>query len=137
QFVRDPAEGLENIAGWFAWFPEPRPDAFLSNLFQLEGSTAYLIRLEGSQNREVTVAGKPIFRPADWVANAFTLTGLPVSIGQPPTFAEYFSPSTAHRDQPVYTLGANGRWELVASPASQAIERGRAYWIWTDGASRF
>lgn len=137
QFVRDPAEGLENIAGWFAWFPEPRPDAFLSNLFQLEGSTAYLIRLEGSQNREVTVTGKPIFRPADWVANAFTLTGLPVSIGQPPTFAEFFSPSTAHRDQPVYTLGANGRWQLITSPASQTIERGRAYWVWTDGASRF
>jgi len=137
QFVRDPAEGLENIDGWFAWFPEPRPDAFLSNLFQLEGNTAYLIRLDGSQQRQVTISGRPLFRPTAWVSNAFSLTGLPVSTQNPPTFAEYFANSVAHAGQPVYTLNAQGRWQLVSSPGSQTIERGRAYWIWTRGSSRY
>jgi hypothetical protein len=137
QFVRDPAEGLENIDGWFAWFPEPRPDAFLSNLFQLEGNTAYLIRLDGNQQRQVTLSGRPLFRPTAWVSNAFTLTGLPASTQHPPTFAEYFGPSTAHSGQPVYTLDAQGRWQLVSSPGSQTIERGRAYWIFTRGSSRY
>ena len=137
QFVRDPAEGLENIEGWFAWFPEPRPDAFLSNLFQLEGNTAYLIRLEGSQTRQVTISGRPLFRPPAWVPNAFTLTGLPVSPTQPPTFAEYFARSDAHAGQPVYTLGSNGRWQLVTSPSSEPVQRGRAYWVWTEGTSRY
>ena len=51
QFVADPAEDLENIDGWFAWFPEPRPEAFLSNLFRIDGATAYLVKLEGSSGK--------------------------------------------------------------------------------------
>ena len=38
QFIRDPSEGLENVEGWFAWFPEPRPDAMLTNLFTIDGN---------------------------------------------------------------------------------------------------
>lgn len=137
QFVRDPSEGLENIAGWFAWFPAPRPESFLTNLFQVEGNTAYLVKLEGSQSRQITVEGRPLFRPVRWQPNAFTLTGLPVSGTQPPSFAEFFATSNAHANQPIYTLGSDGRWRLVASPAAESILPGRAYWIFTDGTSRY
>lgn len=137
QFVRDPAEGLENIAGWFAWFPDPRPEAFLTNLFQIEGNTAYLVRLDGTQPRQITITGRPLFRNARWETNAFTLTGLPVSATQPPSFAEYFLPSPQHAGQPVYTLGSDGRWRLVTSPASEPIRSGQAYWIYTRGTSRY
>lgn len=137
QFVRDPSEGLENLAGWFAWFPQPRPDAFLSNLFQIEGGTAYLVRLEGSQARQVTISGRPLFRPRVWQANAFSLTGLPVSSTNPPSFAEYFAPSSAHAGQPVYTLDPDGRWRLVTAPGSEAVRPGRAYWIYTRGNSNY
>jgi hypothetical protein len=137
QFVRDPAEGLENLDGWFAWFPPPRPDAFLSNLFRLEGGTAYLIRLEGTQARSVTLQGRPLFRPARWTPNAFTLTGLPVAATTAPSFAEFFAPSDNHRGQPVYRLAADGRWQLVAAPASEPVAPGRAYWIYTAGNSTY
>jgi hypothetical protein len=137
QFVRDPGEGLENIEGWFAWFPQPRPDAFLTNLYQIEGGTAYLVRLEGSQSRQITITGRPLFRPRIWQADAFSLTGLPIDPGNAPSFAEYFARSPAHAGQPVYTLESDGRWRLVTSPASEVILPGRAYWVFTRGNSNY
>ncbi len=137
QFVRDPAEGLDNIAGWFAWFPDPRPEAFLTNLFQVEGNTAYLVKLEGTQSRQITIQGRPLFRPTRWQPSAFTLTGLPVSVTQPPSFAEFFAPSDAHVGQPVYTLASDGHWRLLTSPAAETVQPGRAYWIYTKGSSRY
>lgn len=137
QFIRDPAEGLENIAGWFAWFPQPRPDAFLTNLYQIEGGAAYLVRLEGSQSRQITITGRPVFRGRFWQPDAFTLTGLPVSESDAPSFAEFFGPSQAHAGQPIYTLESDGRWRLVAAPASETVRAGRAYWVYTRGNSNY
>lgn len=136
QFIRDPAEGLDNLEGWFGWFPAPRPEAFLTNLFRLDGNVAYLVELGGNTTRQVTVRGRPVYRRIAWRADEFTLTGLPVSPDNPPTFAEFFSASPAHADQPVYRLGSNGRWQLV-SAASTPIETGEAYWIFTRGNSRY
>ena len=42
-FISDPAEGLMNLEGWFGYFPEPKPEAFLSNIYTLSANTAYLI----------------------------------------------------------------------------------------------
>ncbi|MEM1080887.1 MAG: hypothetical protein AAGH65_04830, partial [Pseudomonadota bacterium] len=134
RFIEDPAEGLENIEGWFAWFPEPRPEAFLSNLFRMDANTAYLVRLEGSQPATITISGRPEFIPLAWQTNAFTLTGLPVAETNPPTFAEFFERSGAHQGQPIYELDANGRWEVI-DPANTAIDSNTAYWIFTDGNS--
>lgn len=137
QFIRDPAEGLENLEGWFGWFPEPRPEAFLSNLFRMDGNTAYLIRLNGNQNRQLVLTGKPRFRAPRWEANAFTLTGLSVDPADPPTFAEFFSASPAHQGQPAFRLASDGRWQEVTAPASTTMQAGEAYWIWTQGNSRY
>ncbi|MCB1559605.1 MAG: hypothetical protein KDI75_00645 [Xanthomonadales bacterium] len=137
QFITDPAESLQNINGWFAWFPEPRPEAFLSNLFKISGKTAYLIKLEGSATRQLTITGKPRLKPVAWQPNAFTLTGLPVSRTTPPSFAEYFSASSAHQGQPVYTLQSNGQWTLINAPGSTSVEAGRAYWIYSKGNSNY
>lgn len=137
QFIRDPAEGLENVDGWFAWFPEPRPEAFLTNLFRISGQTAYLVKLEGGTSRQITIVGKPRVLPIAWQANAFTLTGLPVSPDSPPSFGEFFSASAAHQAQPIYRLSPNGQWQLLDSGSSTAIEPGVAYWIYTAGNSRY
>ncbi|HRG14791.1 MAG TPA: hypothetical protein PLB00_02210 [Pseudomonadota bacterium] len=137
QFIRDPAEGLENIEGWFGWFPQPRPEAFLSNLFLIDGGTSYLVRVDGGATHQVTLSGKPKFRAPRWQPDAFTLTGLPVTASNGPSFAEYFEASSAHTGQPVYRLAPNGQWQLVTSPASTVIEPGRAYWIRTEGNSSF
>lgn len=137
QFIRDPAEGLENVDGWFAWFPEPRPESFLTNLFSIDGNAAYLVRLEGSTSRNLVIRGIPRFRPTRWTADAFTLTGLPVAASNRPSFADFFASSEAHRGQPVYALSAAGQWQRVTSPASTLVEPGRAYWVYTDGSSRY
>ena len=136
RFIEDPAEGLQNIEGWFAWFPEPRPEAFLSNLFRINANTAYLVHVEGDQTHRITLDGRPLLVPQRWETNRFTLTGLPVGPDNPPTFAEYFEPSAEHRDQPVYRLDADGRWRAV-NPATTPIRAGEAYWIFTNGNSRY
>ncbi|HKL51757.1 MAG TPA: hypothetical protein VJ908_11355 [Wenzhouxiangellaceae bacterium] len=136
EFVTDPAAGLLELEGWFGWFPEPRPEAFLSNLFQISANTAYLVEMEGTQTRQITITGDPVFRDIRWRSDGFTLTGLPVSPVQPPSFAEFFEPSGAHRGQPVYSLSSDGRWSAVP-PASTMIDSNHAYWVRTAGNSRF
>ncbi|MDT8437621.1 MAG: hypothetical protein RQ729_01275 [Wenzhouxiangellaceae bacterium] len=136
RFIEDPAEGLQNIEGWFAWFPEPRPEAFLSNLFRINANTAYLVHVEGTQSHRISLTGRPLLVPQRWETNRFTLTGLPVALQNAPTFAEYFAPSAAHRDQPVYRLRPNGRWEVV-NKAATPVRAGEAYWIFTQGNSRY
>lgn len=136
RFVQDPAEGLDNIEGWFAWFPEPRPEAFLSNLFRINANTAYLIRIEGSASHQITIAGRPELLPLRWQTDAFTLTGLPVAAQNTPTFGEFFAGSAAHQNQPAYRLGSNGHWQVV-NQATTAINSGEAYWIFTQGNSQF
>lgn len=136
EFVEDPAEGLENIDGWFAWFPEPRPEAFLSNLYRIDPNTAYLVEVEGNESHEIAIEGRPKHRSQHWESDAFTLTGLPVSEIAPPTFEEYFETSNAHIGQPVYRLDPDGTWHEV-DKSSTAIRDGEAYWIHTRGNSRF
>lgn len=136
EFVEDPAEGLDNVDGWFAWFPEPRPEAFLSNLFRVDPNVAYLVELEGSESHEIVLEGQPRYRPIAWETDAFTLTGFTVDTGAAPTFEEYFSPSPAHESQPVYQLDPDGTWNEVDA-ASTPIRDGEAYWIYTDGNSRY
>lgn len=136
RFIQDPAEGLQNVEGWFAWFPEPRPEAFLSNLFRINANTAYLVRLEGTEPLQVVLDGRPQLVPLRWQTDAFTLTGLPVAPLNPPTFGEFFANSPAHQGQPIYKLQANGQWQVV-NPASTAIREGEAYWVYTEGNSRY
>ena len=136
RFVEDPADGLENIEGWFAWFPEPRPEAFLTNLFRINANTSYLVHIEGSQSHQIDLVGRPVLVPLRWQTDAFTLTGLPVADVDPPTFAEFFSNSGNHAGQPIYQLDDDGRWQLV-DPSSTAIESGEAYWVFTRGNSRY
>jgi hypothetical protein len=136
RFIEDPAEGLQNIEGWFAWFPETRPEALLTNLFRLDANTAYLVHVEGTQSHQVTLRGRPELVPIRWQTDAFTLTGLPVALSNPPTFAEFFANSAAHQGQPIYRLDDDGRWQVV-DPASDVTRAGEAYWIFTEGNSRY
>ena len=136
EFIADPAEGLQNLEGWFGWFPEPRPEAFLSNLYKISANTSYLVEMDGTATHQITINGRPEFRPPQWRTDGFALTGLPVSPDMPPTFAEFFEYSAAHQGQPFYELGADGRWTLVA-PATTTIDSDRAYWIYTRGNSSY
>lgn len=136
-FIQDPAEGLLSLDGWFGYFPEPRPEAFLSNLYTISGNTSYLIYLDDNHNRSVQIAGTPVLTNVTWKSNGFTLTGLPVNPAVEPTFSAYFALSDAHLNQPIYQLNSAGFWELVTDPSTRSIKSGEAYWIFTDGISNY
>lgn len=136
-FIQDPAEGLLSVDGWFGYFPEPRPEAFLTNLFTLSGNTAYLVYLDDVTNRSFTVSGKPVYKGINWRSNGFTLTGLPVQPDSEPSFADYFSLSQQHANQPIYRLNSSGVWEQITNPLTTVINSGEAYWIYTEGNSNY
>lgn len=137
QFIRNPDDGLQNIEGWFAWFPEPRPDAVLTNLFTVDANTAYLVRLpDDAATQQLVISGSPRYSPIVWRPNEFTLTGLPVTASNTPTFNEFFSRSPAHQAQPMYRLdNTDGRWKLLTG--STPINANEAYWVFTKGNSRY
>ncbi len=136
-FIQDPAEGLLSIDGWYGYYPEPQPEAFLTNLFTITGNTSYLIYLDGSSNKNVTVTGRPVFSTIQWRPNGFTLTGLPVMPGDEPSFADYFSLSQEHTNQPVYRLNSSGIWEQITDVNATTIKSGEAYWVYTKGNSNY
>jgi len=134
----NPADGLAGIAGWRVYFQTESPDsqlADLSDLFTLRANNAYLIKFNGSQPAVITITGKPVMQKRRWSADAYTLTGLNVDPALSPSFETYFAASEAHASSPVYELGTDGIWRLVDPTAP--IRHGRAYWIFTVGASSF
>ncbi len=135
--VPDPGEGLRQLTGWRGFFPRPRPEALLTNLFALEANRAYLVKLGGAEPVTVTVAGKPVIVPLEWQPDSFNLVGFHVDSGAPPSFGAFLASSDAHAGQPVYRLDPAGFWQLVDQPYSTAIRSGEAYWIFTTGTSTF
>ncbi len=136
-FVVDPAEGLLSVDGWYGYFPEPRPEAFLSNLYTISANTAYLVKLDGSTNKTITITGKPVLRKKQWTTNGYTLTGFPFIEGDEPSFGDFFATSESHTNQPVYRLTQQGQWELVDDPYLSVMNSGESYWIFTEGTSQF
>ena len=136
-FVSDPAQGLENVEGWRGWYPRPRPEALLSNLFAVEANRAYLVKLNGSVPVTLEIPGRPLNLPLEWVPDSFNLVGFQVDTASPPTFGAYLSPSPAHAGQPIYRLAPSGVWQPLPSPYSAQIRSGEAYWIFTRGNSAF
>lgn len=136
QFIQDPDEGMPLDGGWLGYFPRPRPEAFLTNLYILQANRAYLIKLEGTQSVTWTVSGVPSLRSMAWVADSFNLTGFHVDPERPPTFGAYFADRSAFENQPVYHL-VNGSWSLIEQPYSTTINPGEAYWVYSDGKADF
>lgn len=136
-FIVNPAEGLLNLEGWYGYFPEPKPEAFLSNLYTLSANTAYLIKLEGSVAKTIEISGQPKFVKKNWRTNGFTLTGFPLVKGSEPSFGDFFANSSAHQGQPIYKLNPQGVWEAVSDPYLERMKSGEAYWFYTNGTSRY
>lgn len=136
-FISDPAEGLLSVDGWFGYYPEPRPEAFLSSLYAMSGNLPYLIKLDDTVNHTLTITGVPVTMPLKWRGDSFNLTGLPVEPGNEPSFGDFFETSTAHLDQAIYKLNSTGVWQLVDDPFTEVIKSGEAYWIYTEGVSKY
>lgn len=136
-FIDDPDEGLLKLQGWQGYFPRPRPEAFLSNLFMLQANRAYLVRLNGVEPVTWRIQGRPVLRRTTWVTDSFNLVGFAVDPQHPPTFGAYFEGSEAHAGQPIYRLGEGGVWTLVEHPYSETVNSGEACWVYTRGASTY
>ncbi|MGV6853353.1 MAG: hypothetical protein ACWA5R_14410 [bacterium] len=136
-FITDPSEGLLQREGWFAYFPPKRPEAFLSNLFKMDSHHAYLINVEGLDPVTLTISGVPDYQDLTWAPDAYTLTGLPVSEVNPPSFAEFFQYSPHHQNAEIYQLSNDGHWQIVTDPLLVSAEAGKAYWIYTKGRSTY
>jgi hypothetical protein len=134
EFIDDPDERLIASPAWQGYFPRPRPESILTNLFAVQGNRAYLLKIEGSAPVVWSVTGRPeVQRPA-WVPDSFNLAGFFVDPAIPVSFATFLAPSEAHSGQPVFRL-IGGVWQQV--PPSTQIRSGEAYWVYCQGPSSY
>ena len=135
KFIEDPTEELIASPAWQGYFPQPRPEAVLTNLFAVLPNRAYLLKIDGDEPVNWTVHGKPEITRTTWGPDAFNLVGFHVDPAIPPTFATFLAPSPAHAGQPVFRL-VDGSWQQ-ANPATTPIRSGESYWVYCNGASDY
>ncbi len=135
EFIQDPDEGVWSQPGWHAYFPEGRPDAFLTGLHAIVGNRAYLVKLGGTETVTWTVTGRPQVPRIRWEPDSYNLVGFPVDPEDPPTLGGFLSASAAHAGQPVYRIGEQGVWVPMAP--SDLLRAGVAYWVYCEGGSDF
>lgn len=134
QYIRDPGDAPWRAEGWSVWHAASQVESVLSDLHEIRAGHAYLIRTSAAGT--VSITGEARFTRLEWQPNNCTFTGLPVDESQGPTFQQFFAGSPAHARLRIYRL-ENGYWRLVRDPATTRAKAGEAYWIQTDGASRF
>src|SRR6187399_3282524 len=78
EFVDDPTERLAPSAQWLGYFPRPRPESILTNLFAVQANRAYLIKIDGNLPVTWTVKGSPEVQSYRWSPDGFNLVGFPV-----------------------------------------------------------
>jgi len=122
QFVKNPAADLSLAQGWAVWYAQSRPDAFLSNLYEVQGAKAYLIH--ATTNATLTLTGEVPPVLTTWKPDAFNFVGFSLQDPGAPTFAQFFAGSSAHTPGRIYRL-SEGIWRQVLDPGAETM-RGRA-----------
>ena len=133
EFIDDPTEQMVPSPQWLGYFPRPRPESILTNLFAVQANRAYLLKIDGNVPVTWTVTGTPEVQDYRWAPDSFNLVGFPVDPQQQPTFGQFLAPSPAHVGQPIYRLVA-GQWQEIASPFGTAIQLGRGLLGFLQGA---
>jgi len=137
QFVQDPTTLVPEQPEWLTYFPPASPQSFLTNLFLVQGGRAYLVKLSGTQAKDLVLRGQPSIRQTQWMSDSYNFVGFHADAAAPPTFAAFFAPSTAHAGQDVFRISSAGRWQKVANPATDRMRRGEAYWVYCRGTSTY
>lgn len=146
QYVSTPPspEALEvGHPQWLVYFPPDQPEHIATSLFKIIGGKAYLIKLNGLQQVQWTIRGRPLLPGIDWQANTYFLSGYHVSDGgMAPTFGDFFASSWGHEGRPVYRLeetGGNWQWHSIdfANPEENLMKRSEAYWTSSQWSSDF
>jgi len=134
QFVKDPGADLALAQGWAVWYAPSRPDAFLSNLYEVQGAKAYLVH--ATTNATLALSGEVPPALAAWQPDAFNFVGFPLQDSGAPTFAQFFAGSSAHSPGRIYRL-VEGKWRQVLDPGAESMRAGEAFWIHCKGASDY
>jgi len=134
QFVESPNEVLADPKGWNVWYRPGRDDELLTDLYDIQAHSSYLIYSESAFTW--TFSGASFFGTAQWHPNAYSLVGFPIDAAQAPTVESFFAGVEAHEDLKVYRL-VSGSWSLVTAPAATLMEAGTAYWTHSVGSSEF
>lgn len=137
QFIQDPGELIPGQPDWLTYLPTSHLARATMNLFTLQGSRAYLVKLpDNAAQVSWTFSGRPALRRVEWLSDSFNFIGFHVETVNVPTFQNFFASSSAHAGQRVYRL-VNGLWSQVVSPTTTRLARGEAFWIFCRGQSTF
>ncbi len=123
---------------WLVYFPPSQPEHVATSLFNIIGGKAYLIKLNGVQQVQWTIKGRPRLPRIDWQAETHFLCGYHLSDGGEPTFADFFSASAYHEGRPIYRLvETGGNWQWQSVDANDTMTRAEAYWTSSQYTSAF
>ena len=134
QFIANPGVDLFRRSGWAVWYAPGGPDHFLSTLHAVHGPKAYLVH--ATEATVWRVRGGIEVSEVRWQPDSFNFVGFGVRSRGAPTFEQFFAGSRAHRHNRIYRL-RDGVWRQVQNPAAEAMRSGEAFWIYTEGSSRY
>lgn len=141
QFIENREEAVWNRSSWRVHVPTNRVESFQNNLFAIQANRPYLVRITHASPVVWSVTGVPRHRGREWVPDAYNLVGFPVDPGLPPSFASFFAAEPAHFDgatgrmRGALRLAPTGEW--VPVEGHETMERGEAYWVYSEGPSAF
>lgn len=124
-----------NQASWRKWVHDQQPDAFLSNLYDLQAGRSYLVKASADYDWSITGDVRRIYKT--WHPNTYNLTGFQVGAMAPSFHTLFEGSKTASglASTVIYTLKDN-QWEKVSLPDT-AVDKGKAYWVYNNGESDF
>ncbi|MBN2508592.1 MAG: hypothetical protein JXQ71_18100 [Verrucomicrobia bacterium] len=135
QFNLDPAVLLPEAPDWRVWLPPTDRRAFLSRLFELQGSRAYLVKVATNAIPfMLAVKGRVMLPNLDWYPHSLNLVGFPVHPAHPPTFTDFFRftpevDTSRYYANELYRIDALGVGQRIVQPARDHLQPGAAYWI--------
>ncbi len=130
EFVTDSGTDFFNHSKWEVWYRTSELGS--SSLGVVRGHRAYLIRCSSAVTQ--TVTGTASYREIDWEPFSYNLVGF--GLHTPATFGAFFAGSPQHPVNRIFRLNpTGGSWESVRP--TDAMESGRAYWVYCDGAEGF
>ena len=139
QFIQNPNEFPTNQTepNWLVYFNPVIPG--VNNLNAILGESVYLINVKA--DCPLVITGKPKIPRIAWKADSFNLVGFhlvnPTSPPTTPKYYDFFSASSSHTGQKIYTFNnTTGKWEEV-TPNQTNMVRGQAFWIFCKGYSDF
>lgn len=138
-FTASPAAPLQADSQWKVW---KRGIPTETTLSLLTAHSAYLVRVANSvPNFTLALKGKPVAPSYSWKSSGVNFVGFPTVPSAPPSFTNFFALSDILSQSPpvFYYNGGNlvvNPFRLVA-PNSQAVVRGKAYWVQTTDYTDF